>query len=86
MWRRVAETMPEMTITAVMRRWAQEIAGLSLAEQRRAGHDKLAVLNGLGYSNAETLVNEALARAERLGEEILRSSAQARRDRGLRRG
>ncbi len=32
-WRRVAETMPDMTISAVMRRWAQEIAWMPLAEQ-----------------------------------------------------
>jgi predicted transcriptional regulator len=77
----VAKTMPDMTIAAVMQRWAQEIADLSLAEQLRAGHDKLAVLRGLGFAQAETLVADALAQAEQLSEEAL-ACQPSRRDRG----
>ena len=81
MWRRVAETMPEMTIAAVMQRWAQEIAEMPLAEQCLAGQDKLAVLSGLGFAHAQTLVAEALALAERLGEQADRVDLPTRRGR-----
>ena len=85
MWRRVAETMPEMTIAAVMQRWAQEIAEMPLAEQCLAGQDKLAVLSGLGFTQADALVADALALAERLGEQADRVDLPTRRDRRPRR-
>ncbi len=70
-YRRLAEAPPDMGIAAVMERWAQEIAPLSLAEQRQAGRLKLAVLEGLGYRNASQLVRAALLRAELLSEQAL---------------
>jgi hypothetical protein len=81
MYRRVAESLPDMSIAAVMERWAQEISALSLAEQRRAGEQKLAVLEELGFKDAEQLVDAALAQAERLGDQALLAALSQSRPR-----
>ncbi len=81
MWRRVAATMPDMSIGAVMERWAQEISKLPRAEQLRAAQLKLALLEGLGYAEASVLVRAALRRAEALGEESLSTAGYARSSR-----
>jgi hypothetical protein len=85
MWQRVAETMPDMSIAAVMERWAQDIAALPRAEQLRVAQEKRDVLAGLGY-DAEALVDGALARAERLADQALLVSHQASCVGGVRRG
>lgn len=71
MYRRVAESLPDMSITAAMARLAEEIAVLPRAEQLRLRLQKVAVLEGLGYANAEELVEAALTLADQLGEQAV---------------